>query len=103
LILLDLMMPDVSGFDVVHALHAHPDTARIPILVITAKQITEEDRVTLDGSVTTIMEKAELDRDRFVAEVQRAMSGRLKAAGHGNALRSPNPTPPMRRLNAKGH
>ena len=37
LIVLDLMMPDVNGFDVVEALKQRPDTARIPILVVTAK------------------------------------------------------------------
>jgi PAS domain S-box-containing protein len=75
-IVLDLMMPEVSGFDVVEALQEHPDTARIPILVVTAKQITDEDRTKLSGQATTIMEKAEFDRDRFTAEVRRAMSGR---------------------------
>ena len=48
LIVLDLMMPEVNGFDVVEALHEHPDTARIPILVVTAKQITAEDRARLE-------------------------------------------------------
>jgi CheY-like chemotaxis protein len=75
-IVLDLMMPEVSGFDVVEALQEHPDTARIPILVVTAKQITDDDRTKLSGQATTIMEKAEFDRDRFTAEVRRAMSGR---------------------------
>jgi PAS domain S-box-containing protein len=74
LIVLDLMMPDVDGFDVVKALHAHPDTARIPILVVTAKQITAEDRATLNGYVTTILEKDGFDRGRFAEEVRRAMS-----------------------------
>ena len=75
LIVLDLMMPDVNGFDVVEALKLRPDTARIPILVVTAKQITAEDRAKLNGYVTAIMEKAEFDRDRFTAEVRRAMAG----------------------------
>ena len=66
LIVLDLMMPDVSGFDVVEALRIDPDTARIPILVVTAKQVTAEDRSKLNGYVTAIMEKAEFDRDRFI-------------------------------------
>ena len=56
-IVLDLMMPDVTGFGVVEALQENPDTARIPILVVTAKQITAEDRARLTGYVTTIMEK----------------------------------------------
>ena len=80
LIVLDLMMPEVNGFDVVEALNEHPDTARIPILVVTAKQITAEDRAKLNGYVTAIMEKAEFDRDRFTAEVRRAMSGRQLVA-----------------------
>ena len=40
LIVLDLMMPEVNGFDVVEALQGRPDTGRIPILVVTAKEIT---------------------------------------------------------------
>src|SRR6185369_5159409 len=76
LIVLDLMMPEVSGFDVVAALHEDPATASIPILVVTAKQITAEDRERLNGYVMTIMEKANFDRERFVGEVRRAMAGR---------------------------
>jgi CheY-like chemotaxis protein len=80
LIVLDLMMPEVSGFDVVSALQENPDTARIPILVVTAKHITPEDRDRLSGYVMAIMEKANFDRDRFIAEVRRAMAGRHAVA-----------------------
>jgi PAS domain S-box-containing protein len=76
LIVLDLMMPDVNGFDVVAALQERPDTAVIPILVVTAKHITPADRSKLNGYVMTIMEKADFDRERFLGEVRRAMSGR---------------------------
>jgi len=76
LIVLDLMMPEVSGFDVVRALNDDPATAGIPILVVTAKHITSEDRERLNGYVTAIMEKADFDRDRFLGEVRRAMAGR---------------------------
>jgi CheY-like chemotaxis protein len=80
LIVLDLMMPEVSGFDVVEALKLRPDTARIPILIVTAKQVTAEDRAQLNGYVSTIMEKASFDRDRFAGEIRRAMSGRSRVA-----------------------
>ena len=80
LIVLDLMMPDVNGFDVVEALNANPKTANIPILVVTAKEITAEDRVTLHGYVTTILEKTEFDADHFVTEVRRAVTGRALVA-----------------------
>jgi PAS domain S-box-containing protein len=80
LIVLDLMMPDVNGFDVVEALRERPDTARIPILVVTGKHITVEDRSKLNGYVSAILEKASFDGDRFTVEVRRAMSGRPKTA-----------------------
>jgi CheY-like chemotaxis protein len=79
-IVLDLMMPGVTGFDVVQALQEQPATARIPILVVTAKQITDEDRIQLNGYVTTIVEKSEFNRSRFASEVRRAMSGRHVAS-----------------------
>jgi CheY-like chemotaxis protein len=80
LIVLDLMMPEVSGFDVVAALNENPKTAGIPILVVTAKHITPADRTQLNGYVLSIMEKANFDRDRFIAEVRRAMAGRRVTA-----------------------
>jgi CheY-like chemotaxis protein len=76
LIVLDLLMPDVNGFDVVAALHEDPGTAGIPILVVTAKQITAEDRDKLNGFVSTIMEKVDFDGGRFGIEIRRAMLGR---------------------------
>jgi CheY-like chemotaxis protein len=76
LIVLDLMMPEVNGFEVVERLSKDPRTASIPILVVTGKQITIEDRARLNGSVKSIMEKADLDPDRFGAEVRRATAGR---------------------------
>jgi PAS domain S-box-containing protein len=80
LIVLDLMMPEVTGFDVVQALSRDAGTARIPIMVVTAKTVTPEDRARLNGFVTTIVEKDGFSRDRFTAEVRRAMSGRKSVA-----------------------
>jgi CheY-like chemotaxis protein len=80
LMVLDLMMPHVNGFDVVAALGAHADTARIPILIVTAKQIDAADRMRLTGSVRAIIEKGDFDDNQFAAEVRRAMSGRSVVA-----------------------
>jgi CheY-like chemotaxis protein/nitrogen-specific signal transduction histidine kinase len=79
-IVLDLLMPDVDGFDVVAALSEHHDTGRIPVLVVTAKEITAEDRAKLHGHVTRIMEKQGFDPIRFMAEVRRALAGRQLVA-----------------------
>ncbi len=75
-IVLDLTMPEVSGFDVVAALSETPETASIPVLVVTALDITEAERVRLSGSVTAIMEKASFNPEDLTSEVRRAMAGR---------------------------
>jgi CheY-like chemotaxis protein len=80
LIVLDLMMPDVNGFDVVEMLQQRPETARIPIMVVSSKQLTLEERQKLKGFVKNIVEKGELDAERFTSEVRRAMSGRQLVA-----------------------
>ncbi|HET6762506.1 MAG TPA: PAS domain S-box protein [Longimicrobiaceae bacterium] len=79
-ILLDLMMPEVNGFDVVSALQEQPATAGIPILVLTAKKVTKEDRARLNGYVAAVVEKGSLGRGLFTDEVRRAMYGRLEVA-----------------------
>jgi CheY-like chemotaxis protein len=81
LIVLDLMMPEVSGFDVVAALHERPGTASIPVLIVTAKKVTEEDHRKLSGHVSTILEKGEFDGERFTTEIRRAMAGRQAPKG----------------------
>jgi CheY-like chemotaxis protein len=77
LIVLDLMMPDVNGFDVVEALNKGPATARIPVVVVTASAITAEERARLNGFVTTVMGKSGFDGDLFITEVRRAMAGHV--------------------------
>ena len=76
LILLDLMMPHVTGFDVVQALQDDHGTAGIPILVVTAREITSLDRQVLNADprqVVRIIEKAGLNSTDFIAEVRRAL------------------------------
>jgi CheY-like chemotaxis protein len=79
-IVLDLMMPEVNGFDVVAALKERAETAHIPVLVVTAKHITAEDRDRLTLYGATIMQKAGFDAELFSSEVRRAMSGRRRLA-----------------------
>lgn len=82
LILLDLMMPDVNGFDVVEALQRNSDTACIPVLVVTAKQLTPDEQVVLHEEMNTalrVVDKASFDRETFMAEVRRALSAPVEA------------------------
>jgi PAS domain S-box-containing protein len=76
LILLDLVMPDISGLVVFDSLQRTRVTADIPIIIVTAKSITAQDRaqlVSASGMAIEIFEKFSLDRDAFLAGVRRAL------------------------------
>ncbi len=76
LILLDLMMPELSGFAVVEALQRDKATAAIPIVIVTAKDVTAQDRSALrdrSDMVVEIVEKSAFTRADFVAGVRRAI------------------------------
>jgi len=76
LILLDLMMPEVNGFDVVEALKNEPNTTQIPIIIVTSKEITADDRATLNGYVEFIMNKSSFSQESFINEVRRSLKRR---------------------------
>jgi signal transduction histidine kinase/CheY-like chemotaxis protein len=76
LIALDLEMPGVSGFEVVQALKANPATAGIPITVVTARQLSAEDRGLLHGQIAAILGKDGFTPEHFADEVRRALGGR---------------------------
>ena len=79
LIVLDLMMPEVSGFDVVEMLKDNPATAVIPVVVVTAKTLSEQDKATLNGLVAVVLQKSTFEHGRFISEVRRAIAGKRGA------------------------
>jgi CheY-like chemotaxis protein len=70
-IILDLMMPNMSGFEVADALKGNPDTAHIPILVLTSKEVSSEDRHLLRTKVSGLVQKGGSARDQLVREIRR--------------------------------
>ena len=60
------MMPRVSGFDVVEELRRDESTRSIPIMVLTAKQLTEEEKKQLNGSVAATLERGSLGGPELV-------------------------------------
>ncbi|PYI88407.1 MAG: hypothetical protein DME26_03690 [Verrucomicrobia bacterium] len=70
LILLDLMMPEMDGFEFVAELRKRGDWHAIPIIVITAKDLTVEDHLRLNGYVTKILQKSAYSRETLLAEVR---------------------------------
>lgn len=71
LIILDLMMPIVDGFEVVSALRKDSTTSQIPILIYTAKKITSDDRRRLQGSIQSIIGKGQFGKEEFLELVYR--------------------------------
>ena len=69
-ILLDLMMPEMDGFEFVAEFRRHEPWRTIPIVVVTAKDLTHEDRDRLNGSVQKILQKGTHGRDQLLAEVR---------------------------------
>jgi len=70
LILLDLLMPEMDGFEFLTALRQLPLGTRVPVIVITAKDIGDEDRQRLNGHVDRILKKGGLSPSQLVSEVR---------------------------------
>lgn len=69
LMILDLMMPEMDGFAVLDALRAKPETASIPVIVTTAKELTPEEKGKLKGQIQALMQKGDFLSDEFLEEV----------------------------------
>ena len=63
------MMPEMDGFGFMQGLRQRPDCREVPVIVITAKDITAEDRRRLSGEVTKILQKDSMSRERLLTEV----------------------------------
>ncbi len=112
LILLDLMMPEMDGFEFMDELLQRPEGPQIPVIVVTAKELTDQDRQRLNGDVTQILQKGAFSPDDLVREVRRLLQVRApllealarapgpavpsdnQAAGEGAASPAPTTTSP---------
>jgi threonine synthase len=70
LVILDLMMPEVDGFAVLETLRSQPDTANIPVIVATAKELTVGEKSRLQGQIQSLMQKGDFLNDEFLEEVR---------------------------------
>jgi signal transduction histidine kinase/CheY-like chemotaxis protein len=69
-ILLDLLMPVMDGFQLLAELHKRSDWRQIPVVVITAKDLSPEDRTRLTGQTEKILEKGSYVHEELVREVR---------------------------------
>lgn len=71
LVLLDLMMPGMDGFEVMEALRAEEAWRHLPVIVITAKDLSREETARLEGRVETVLRKGAYDRRELLELVRR--------------------------------
>ena len=69
LIVVDLLMPEISGFEVVQRLKAHPQTQEIPVFVVTDKDALSEETQELNSLVAAIIHKEAFAKDAFLEDI----------------------------------
>ena len=79
LILLDLMMPEMDGFELLAALRERPDWEKIPVVVITAKDLTAEDHARLNGAVRQVVPKSDHPPEELLGYVKSLVHSSLSA------------------------
>ena len=73
LVVLDLMMPEMDGFEFVTYLRQSERGRRVPVVVVTAKAVTATDRERLNGQVRRIFQKGSFTRAELIAELRRVL------------------------------
>ncbi len=88
LLLLDLMMPEMDGFELAARLRTMPEWQQLPIIVVTARDLSPEDRARLNGSVVAVLQKGAYGAQELLAEVRHAI-----ARDGGSTSRRPSSEP----------
>ncbi|HVW87150.1 MAG TPA: response regulator, partial [Bryobacteraceae bacterium] len=78
-ILLDLMMPEMDGFEFLDELHAHEEWKHLPVLVVTARELGAEDRARLNGHVSRVLQKGSYQKSELVEQVSQMLADRVRS------------------------
>ncbi|MBF0557481.1 MAG: response regulator [Nitrospirae bacterium] len=90
LILLDLMMPEMDGFQFVEELRSRADLRSIPVVVVTAKDLTQEDRERLEGYVKLIVQKGAYNREDLLCELHKLVTAHTGLKRHADTAKQPH-------------
>ena len=85
LILLDLMMPGMDGFEFLAACRKVPDYAGIPVIIVTAADLTDHDHQRLNGGVEHILRKAAFEQDELLMQIRQLVGRYASAAARRRA------------------
>ena len=78
IILLDLMMPEMDGFEFLSEIRSLPRASTVPVIVVTAKELTAAERSKLNGQVTTVLQKGNYSRDELLSEIASRLGNRIR-------------------------
>src|SRR5439155_10321417 len=70
LVMLDLLLPEMDGFEVVERLRANPATASLPVVILTSRTMTPADGERLNGQISYLARKGGFPREAFVELVR---------------------------------
>ena len=93
LILLDLMMPEMDGFEFLAELRHQSQYQQIPVVVLTSKDLTSEERSLLSGKVERILQKGQYSREALLKEVKKIVDDCTAKRADGTSVCS-DPAPP---------
>jgi CheY-like chemotaxis protein len=82
-ILLDLLMPGMDGFQVIRHVRQEPALKELPILVMTAKNLSPDEIVLLNRETQGLLQKDGSWKQQLIAEVGRVVQGRKRAKSAG--------------------
>jgi CheY-like chemotaxis protein/anti-sigma regulatory factor (Ser/Thr protein kinase) len=84
-IVLDLMLPEMDGFEVIHHMSLNPEWRTIPVILLTARDLSHDERRALDIGTARIIQKGSFSRDELLAEIGMAVgSGEATKASSGD-------------------
>ncbi len=76
LVLLDLMMPELDGFGVLAAMREAPSTRDVPVVVVTAQVLTQEDMERLNRGVASVLQKELFNVPEILSHIAKALDRR---------------------------
>ena len=92
----------VDGFDFIEALRREPG-GPIPVVVLTAKDLTDDDRARLNGGVERIVQKGAYTKDALLGEVRRLLDASIARRRRTSSYPPPRPSPPRAPHSAQSH
>ncbi len=81
LVLLDLIMPEMDGFDFLEAFRREEAWRAVPVVVVTARDLTAEDRARLSGSVERVLLKGAQGADALLREIRELVTASVRRSG----------------------